>query len=100
MCYDFDVLTCFSFPEYVKVDFVMTSVSLCAYVLESESHVMTDGQSASLSWCQAPIWGPRPDFCYCQTVAGLLMWGALSSEWTVCRLQLLLVLASAVILVS
>jgi hypothetical protein len=30
----------------------------------------------------SPIWGPRPDFCYCNTVAGLLMWGALSDERT------------------
>jgi hypothetical protein len=37
-------------------------------------------QSASLSWNKAPIWGLRPDFYYCQTVAGLLMWGALSDE--------------------
>jgi hypothetical protein len=43
---------------------------------------MTNGQSASLSWCQAPIWGLRPDFRYCQTAAGLLMWGALSIEKT------------------
>jgi hypothetical protein len=28
----------------------------------------------------SPIWGPRPYFCYCQTVAGLLMWGALPDE--------------------
>jgi hypothetical protein len=41
---------------------------------------MTDGQSASLSWYQAPIWGPRPDFYYCRTFAGLLFWGALSNE--------------------
>jgi hypothetical protein len=41
-----------------------------------------NGQSACLSWCQARIWGPRPDFYYCQTVAGLLMWGALSNEST------------------
>jgi hypothetical protein len=41
-----------------------------------------DGQSASLSWNKAPIWGLRPDFYYCQTVAGLLMWGALSDERT------------------
>jgi hypothetical protein len=27
-----------------------------------------------------PIWSPRPDFSYCQTVAGLLVWGALSDE--------------------
>jgi hypothetical protein len=43
---------------------------------ESESFITTDGQSASLSWNKAP------DFYYCQTVAGLLMWGALSDERT------------------
>jgi hypothetical protein len=46
------------------------------------SYITTDGQSASLSWCQAPISGLRPDFYYCQTIAGLLMWGALSDERT------------------
>jgi hypothetical protein len=29
---------------------------------QSQSHIMTDSQSASLSWCQAPIWDPRPIF--------------------------------------
>jgi hypothetical protein len=47
---------------------------------ESESYVMTDGQPASLSWNKAPIWGLRPDLYYCLTVAGLLIWGALSDE--------------------
>jgi hypothetical protein len=45
---------------------------------ESESYVTTDGQSASLSWNKAPIWGLRPDFYYCLTLAGLLIRGALS----------------------
>jgi hypothetical protein len=49
---------------------------------ESESYVTTDGQSASLSWNKAPIWGLRPDLCYCQSVAGLLMWGVLSDGRT------------------
>jgi hypothetical protein len=49
---------------------------------ESESYVTTDGQSASLSWNKVPIWGLQPDFYYCQTVTGLLMWGALSDERT------------------
>jgi hypothetical protein len=31
----------------------------------SLSYVTTDGQSASLSWNKAPIWGLRPDFYYC-----------------------------------
>jgi hypothetical protein len=49
---------------------------------ESESYVTADGQSASLSWNKAPIRGLRPDFYYCQTFAGLLMWGALSDKRT------------------
>jgi hypothetical protein len=47
---------------------------------EFYSYVTTDCQSASLSWNKAPIWGLRPNFYYCQTVAGLLMWGAASDE--------------------
>jgi hypothetical protein len=43
---------------------------------------MTDFQSASLSRCQAPVWGPRPEFFYCWTVADLMMWGALSDVRT------------------
>jgi hypothetical protein len=29
---------------------------------QSQSYITTDGQSASLSWCQAPIWDTRPIF--------------------------------------
>jgi hypothetical protein len=66
-----------------------------------QSYVTTEGQSASLSWCQAPIWGLGPDICYCQTVAGLFNGGAPSlTRGQVCRLQWLLVLTSAVILWS
>jgi hypothetical protein len=54
---------------------LVTAVSL-------ESHVTTDGQSASLSWNKAPIWGLRPDFYFCLTVAGLLILGDLSDERT------------------
>jgi hypothetical protein len=39
---------------------------------QSQSHVTTDDLSANLSWNKAPIWGLRPDFYYCQTIAGLL----------------------------
>jgi hypothetical protein len=49
---------------------------------ESESSVTTDAQPASLSWNKAPIWGLQSDFYYCQTVAGLLIWGAFSDERT------------------
>jgi hypothetical protein len=49
---------------------------------ESESYITTDGQSASLSWNNAPIWSLRPDSYYCQTVAVLLIWGALSVKRT------------------
>jgi hypothetical protein len=49
---------------------------------ESESYVTTDGQPASRSWNKAPIWGLRPDLYYGLTVAGLLIWSALSDERT------------------
>jgi hypothetical protein len=48
--------------------------------IESESYVTADGQPASLSWNKASMWGLRPDLYYCLTVAGLLIWGALSDE--------------------
>jgi hypothetical protein len=66
---------------------------------ESESYITTDGQSASLSWNKAPIWGLRPDFYYCQL---WFCWcGALSlTRGRVWRLQLLLGLASVIFLGS
>jgi hypothetical protein len=64
---------------------------------ESESYVTTDGQSASLSWNKALIWGLRPDFYYCQSVAGLQTWVALSDDRTSLSFTVLLVLDSAVI---
>jgi hypothetical protein len=65
----------------------MSSSEFCLQLLvitdsEAESYVTTDGQSASLSWNKVPIWGLRPDFYYCQTVEGLLIWGSLSDERT------------------
>jgi hypothetical protein len=47
---------------------------------QSQSYIKTERQSASLSWNKAPIWGLRLDLYYCQTMACLLMWGALSDE--------------------
>jgi hypothetical protein len=41
-----------------------------------------DLRSASLYWNKAPIWGLWPNFYYCQAVAGLLPWGALSDKRT------------------
>jgi hypothetical protein len=68
---------------------------------ESKSKLSEDRRSVCQSvWCQALMWGPRPDFftvrhlrvCWC---------GAPSlTIGRVCRLQLLLDLASAVILGS
>jgi hypothetical protein len=47
---------------------------------------MTDSQSVSLSWCQAPIWDPRPIFLSpCNLLldsCGVLFCSALSDERT------------------
>jgi hypothetical protein len=47
--------------------------------VKSKSHydLRSVGQSVLVS---SPIWRPRPDFCYCQKFADLLMGGALSDE--------------------
>jgi hypothetical protein len=52
------------------------------WLFQSQSYITTDGQTASLSSCEATIWGLRPDFYYCLTVACLFMWGAVSDERT------------------
>jgi hypothetical protein len=57
-----------------------TSVRQITPTSRIESYVTTDGQSARVSWTKAPICGLRPDFNYCQTVAGLFMWGSLWRE--------------------
>jgi hypothetical protein len=41
---------------------------------QSQSYITTDGQSASLSWCQSFIWGQIPNFYCCQTVSGHPHW--------------------------
>jgi hypothetical protein len=45
---------------------------------QSQSYVTTDGQSASLSWCQAPIWRIKAIFFFCLTISGLWVEGELS----------------------
>jgi hypothetical protein len=64
----------------------------------SRSYVTTDGQSASLFWGQAPIWGPRPEFFTFKQLQFFRCVAPFVTRERVCRLQLLLVLASAVIL--
>jgi hypothetical protein len=67
---------------------------------QSQSYIMTDSESASLSWCQAPIWDLRPIFLSLEIVFRQL-WicyfvaPSLTRGW-VCNLLLLLVLTSAV----
>jgi hypothetical protein len=40
---------------------------------QSHSCVTTHDQLATLPWCQTTVWGPWPDFYYCQTGVSLLM---------------------------
>jgi hypothetical protein len=70
---------------------------------QSQSYVTTDSQSASLSWCQAPIWDPRPIFPLLSLIifrqlrflyVGRPLW----REVGACSFQLLLGITSAVFL--
>jgi hypothetical protein len=50
-------------------------------------YITTDGQSASLSWNKAPIWGLRPDFYYCLTSAVFLYGAPSLTRGRVCLLE-------------
>jgi hypothetical protein len=76
------VLSVSESESYVTTDGQPASLPWNLWTSESESYVTTDGEQASVSWNKAPIWGLQPDFDYCLTVAGLLIWGALSDERT------------------
>jgi hypothetical protein len=43
-------------------NFLYTNYKNCQSRSQSYTSITTDGQSASLSWCQAPVWDPRPIF--------------------------------------
>jgi hypothetical protein len=57
--------TSWELPE----DYWLRTPENCSEI-ESQIYVTSDGQSASLSWFQAPIWGWRPYFCCWLTCAG------------------------------
>jgi hypothetical protein len=72
---------------------------------QSQSYITTDSQSASLSWCQAPIWDPRPIFLLLSLIISRQLrvcWcGAPSlTRGLVWSFQLLLGIASAAFLRS
>jgi hypothetical protein len=60
---------------------------------QSQSYVTTDGQSPSLSWCRASIWGPKTRFLLLSRSCEFVDVGASLTRGRVCHLQLLLVLA-------
>jgi hypothetical protein len=70
----------FTFYDWLNSDLRRLTPTQSQSQSHSQSYVTTDGQSASLSWNKASVWGLRPEFHYCQTIAGLLIWGALSDE--------------------
>jgi hypothetical protein len=49
---------------------------------QRQTYVTTDGQSASLSWCQAPPEAQDQIVITVRQLRGLLMWGTLSDERT------------------
>jgi hypothetical protein len=60
-------------PPIVPLLFAFVFVAEQAWTGRVESHVTTDGQSASPPLNKAHIWGPRPNFNHCQTVTGTLI---------------------------
>jgi hypothetical protein len=72
-------------------------LKLWHWVSESESHVTTDSQPASLSWNKAPIWGLDQIFIIVWQLWVCWFGAPSKTRGRFCRLQLQLALASAVI---
>jgi hypothetical protein len=92
--FNYKVSWILNYTLWTALHFALVSQSIL-----NQSYVTTDGQSANLSWCQAPICCLRPDFDYVKQLR--VRWcGVLSLMGErVCRLQFL-VFASAAILGS
>jgi hypothetical protein len=71
---------CLTLNSRISSLWILLIYNYC-YKAETESYITTVSQSASLSWNKAPVWGLRPDFYYCQTVAGLLFVAVGRSLW-------------------
>jgi hypothetical protein len=73
---------------------------LCAMWKPRQSYIMTDSQSTSLSWCQAPIWDPWPNFPLSSIIIFRHLWvvyvGHSLTRSRVCIFQFLLGMARAV----
>jgi hypothetical protein len=71
------IITAHTLNSFWTSDESLTDLGLISTTpeTESESYVTTDGQSASLSWNKAPIWGSRPDIYYSLTVTVLFFVG-------------------------
>jgi hypothetical protein len=68
-------------PQASDISFSLLNYHICnSQTTQKQKHVTNNFQLDTLSCCPAPICGPRRDFCYCQTVAGLLMSDAFSDE--------------------
>jgi hypothetical protein len=64
-------------PLYWGVTLLSLTLTHSTYSTLWKSNLYYDRRSVGQSvLVSSPIWGPRPHFYYCQTVAGLLMWGA------------------------
>jgi hypothetical protein len=64
-------------PSYCYLNTPNTLEYLNTALVRSRSHIATDGQSVSKSWCRTPA-----DIYYSLTITVLLLWGALSDERT------------------
>jgi hypothetical protein len=64
------------------ITYSLTAVSRLFIIKSSQSlsHVTTDGQSGSTSWCRTPSGSHDQIFVYCWTITVVSLWGALSDE--------------------
>jgi hypothetical protein len=65
---DCQLTVCLQIPSRLTLD--SDSIRLPTNQSRSQNDVTIDGQSASLSWCQAVILGPKPHLYHCLRKSG------------------------------
>jgi hypothetical protein len=83
---DIYILYIFTKHKLTQSSTTYTDICQCRIVLttssQSQSHIATDGQSASKSWCRAPSGAYDQIFIAIWQLRSCILWGALSDERT------------------
>jgi hypothetical protein len=94
------VCTTYARPLSVQAQYSRSCPNISSTTMQSQSHIVTDGQSISKSWCRAPSWALDQIFITLWQLRSWVVGAPPLTRGQVCLLYMLLALASVVFLGS